>query len=249
MNISSPIVQSPPLRAEKINLSFEPIQRTPNAHSAVRDFFYDPPSYAAPASMVPVPLFTNSPPLVSSIFSKDEGTRSSLLPYPDLFDFAMYDARASQESTAGLRLSFSPVDVTVTTDSPVTFGPPTISFRDRYRNSAYSRLNGLCTPARTNSISAKVAPSSDQVVPCRRKRLGGLPLASISFNTPTPILYTSTPPPLKLQDSHSLHSSPTSSEDWNITSLDDISTRLRDACNDLSGCAWTEEEFLRIISP
>lgn len=246
---SQDLVGQLPLHAEKIKLTFEPIPRIPNAHSAVRDFFYDPPSNAAPASMVPLPLFTNSPSLESSGFSKAHNTRFSLLPYPDLFDFAMYDTRASQESSIGFCFSFLPGDVTVAPESPVVLGPATVTYRDQYRNSAYSRLNGLCTPTKTNPVNAKVTPSSDRIVPRSRKHLGELPLASISFNTPTRIPRTSTPTTLKLQDSLSLYSSPNSSGDWNIMSLDEVSMRLREACNDLSKCVWTEEEFLRIISP
>jgi hypothetical protein len=241
-----------PLFTKDMKLTFEPIRTCPpSALSAVSEPFYDPPSSVAPATMVPVPSFTN-PSRESSGFSKDHNTRFSLLPYPDLFDFAIYDTRASQESSAGFRLSLLPADMTVAPDSPIISRPAAAASRDQYRSSAYSRLAGLCAPTKTNIANVKpVAALSGHILMRPRRQRGELPLASIPFNTSQRAPQTSTPTAIKFQDSLFMYSdsSPGSSGDWNVASLDDINMRLRDACNDLSRCMWTEEEFLRIVSP
>lgn len=224
--------------------TFEPVPYQSSALSAVSVFLSDPPSNHAddPARMVIMPLYTSTPPRpsLSRISLDQRKSRLSLLPYPDLFDFSMYLSRLSHESVSGFRLSGLPPDITFPLDFAPTSVPPVITYHDRYRSAVFSRHSGQCTPTKPNSnanVFCNRTLSQHQQHP-----IGDISMSSIRFNSP---LY---PRALAHMKSRSPHISPDTSGEWNILSLDDISLRLRMACEDLSRCMWTEEEFLKIVS-
>lgn len=227
--------------------TFEPIRYAPSALSAVSECnFWDIPS-DDPARMVPLPLFTSTPPKPCSRLSTDQtNTRLSLLPYTDLFDFSMYNSRVSQDDCDGFYFGRLPPDIT-TPLSPATEPNPTsqvseIAYRDRYRNSAYSKPTGPYNPA---STPVKVVPASNRFSSSVRKRLRDISLNSIAFNSPLTKRISAND---VCDSSFSMYSqSSAPSVDLSTKSLEDITTCLHSACDNLSRCIWTDEEFMKLV--
>ncbi|KAG5638308.1 hypothetical protein H0H81_000726 [Sphagnurus paluster] len=195
--------------------------------------FWDPPSsYFAnnAARMVPMPLYTQTPPRLTPTTPIAPKHRASLLPYPDLFDFSMYHSRVSKGSTVDLSFEGLLPDFTSAFDKPHHAKIPGDTVQSRYyeRNpepELFSRVN-----SRT-SFSSCEFEIQDHDLPMHPKSL------SLSLST---------------EDLAKTWGRPTYSSDIldhrSFLSSDDISIRLRIACGDLSQCVWTEEEFLQIIS-
>ncbi|RDB25363.1 hypothetical protein Hypma_007898 [Hypsizygus marmoreus] len=219
-------------------VTFAPIRYPLNALSAASGFLSDPPHFSSVAT-VPIPFLTDTPPKPLSRMSFVQGPRISLLPYPDLFDFAMYHSRASQEVDPVFDFSNFSSDITL--PKPPTPPASKVAHQSRYasRTTVVSRFAGLCTPPKADRITRKTPVSRSH-----RHPISDVSISSIAFNSPAK-------PSLAFAQTGVNYvplSSPDTSGEWNLISSDEIHARLRVACEDLSRCMWTEEEFLKIIS-
>ncbi|KAJ6628933.1 hypothetical protein B0H10DRAFT_2209359 [Mycena sp. CBHHK59/15] len=224
-------VQSPPLsvasESESAVMSLSTDRYPSNALSAVSVLLWDPPSHASLHS-TPLP---DSPPVLPKprphSFSH-RGSRDSLVPYPDIFDFSMYTRRLSHDSfcegfelplICGVRKPLAAQNA-ATSYKPVTIYDVVLD-RDRYRNPAYT----TCIPSARASSSPKRTPFTS------------------TLNTPLD------------KDAVGFASAPKESDvgeawvPWNEEpSENNISAQLRAACDELSCCEWTEEEFLKMFA-
>lgn len=245
---TTPIIES---SRDILMVTFEPIKYAPSALSALSECsFLDTPSDDA-ARMVPLPLYTSTPPRPCSRLSTDQKhTRLSLLPYTDLFDFSMYNSRLSQDTFDQFSFGDLPPDVTTplapATEADPTPYPPEIAYRDRYRNPAYSKPTGpyfykpVSTPVKPVSASNRFS-SSDR----KHRYLGEISLNSIAFNSPLAKSMSGVSATDICDSSFSTYSQ--SSVVLSMKSLEDIGTRLHSACDDVSRCIWTDEEFMKLV--
>lgn len=243
-----------------LDIVFEPIRPTSNPLSAgVSGFLWDVP-YALVPDSIPLPSFTSTPLKVTPPSSSGQSSqdRRVSVPYPDLFDFSMYDVsiRSSQD------IFGRPTSISLPSGDTVVLVPAPISpfhlvtnkhaapDRDRYRNAAYSRLNTASTPTKLKPSSAMILSPLHITYTSLQKHhsvVSSRGSASSFGNMDSPDVRASIVG--KLQDTMSgCSESSDAVNKWEIASLDDVSARLRAACDDLSRAIWTEEEFLKLVS-
>ncbi|KAJ7129424.1 hypothetical protein C8R44DRAFT_978817 [Mycena epipterygia] len=127
---------------ESATLSFSTGGYASNALSAVSELLWDPPT-ASISHSTPLPT-----PIPSKRRPQSTNARDSVVPYPDLFDFAMYTRRISRDSF-GEAFELPSVAFSVDEPSDKKSGRPISIYdvahdRDRYRSAAYS----ACLPIR-----------------------------------------------------------------------------------------------------
>ncbi|GLB37440.1 hypothetical protein LshimejAT787_0404910 [Lyophyllum shimeji] len=145
-----------------------PIQYTSTALSGL---FWDPPSHSTQgaARMVPMPLYTNTPPRPVSPVPVPPKPRLSLLPYPDLFDFAMYDSRASYTSTAHFAFGDFPADMTASMDAVLLAAVQSDAHSYRHKITPFPKISYDDTPSKTRPASRSLA---SQDLNCSRQTAG-----------------------------------------------------------------------------
>ncbi|KAJ7044589.1 hypothetical protein C8F04DRAFT_1350794 [Mycena alexandri] len=195
-----------PAVLESATLSFSAGHYPLNMMSAVSGLLWDPPSfsisYSTPLPDVATPPSKHRPQSTTLLTVK----RDSLVPYPDLFDFSMYDRRVSQDSFYQV-IELPPMAFPEPSDKkrPVSIYDVVLE-RDRYRGAAYSAC-----------ISSSVRRSSSP----RRQ-----PLAST----------------LNLALDSNVIRKKAETEDG------DVGAQFLLACDELSRCEWTEEEFMTMFA-
>jgi len=132
---------------------------TPSTLSAVSGFLWDAPSPSnVTLRSIPLPQFAGTPAKPGACAFENHidppaaNIGLNLVPYPDIFDLAMYDQRASCESDCDIIILIpkancteeptvgAGVDITMT--EPFGMNHDAARDRDRYRNAAYSCLSG-----------------------------------------------------------------------------------------------------------
>ncbi|KAJ6450987.1 hypothetical protein DFH09DRAFT_76006 [Mycena vulgaris] len=212
--------------AESATLSFSTGRYAFNALSAVSGLLWDPPSFPISHS-TPLPNATPTPSIPRPQPTSHLGARDSMLPYPDLFDFNMYARRVSRDSfcdTVELPCSVSASsDKKSARDScrPISIYD-IVHERDRYRSAAFSTcLSSVCT-------------SSPRRVPFTSNLNLGSGRDTVVDSSSTAILKKSATDEFVA---------------WNgEMTRESIGAQFMTACDELSRCEWTEEEFLRMFA-
>ena len=172
---------------EKFTVTFEPIKYAHSALSAISECnLWDVPSYDA-ARMVPLPLYTSTPPRpCSQLSTKQTDTCLSLLSYAELFDFSMYNSRISQDN---LLVDFTFGDLP--SDVVASLAPPPevdliphffeVNHQDLDRSPMNSQSTALyvCKSAET-PVKSALASSR---FPSHRKHLREISSNLIAFNS------------------------------------------------------------------
>jgi len=235
---AEPLIES---SGEIFKMSFEPMMYPLSALSALSDCNFSDIlcGDTASARMVPLPLYTSTPPRPHPTEQKD--TRLSLLPYADLFDFSMYSSRVSHDSFDGFSFGALPPDVPswapTTEVDPTPSQPSEIAYRDRYRNSAYSEPTG---PHCRKPATTPIGPASNYFSLSDRKHLRELSLNCINSNSPLARRMSGVSAASVRDSSFSKYSqSSASSGDLTMKCLEDIGTFA------YVGCA--DEGFLKLV--
>ncbi|KAJ7094550.1 hypothetical protein B0H15DRAFT_1020358 [Mycena belliarum] len=196
-----------------------------NPLSALSGLLWDPPSVSDSHS-IPIPGATPVSPAPVPQATPILSGRDSVLPYPDLFDFSMYTRRISRDSLCDA-LEMPSLAFTGNTFEKKGLEPggrvsiyDVLQERDRYRSAAYSSsLPSFGTPL----------PRRPPFASTINLRAGkdAVDLSSAVANKPA-------------------------AEDlpfWNGESAkDSIGAYFLAACDELSRCEWTEEEFLKMFA-
>lgn len=174
-----------------------PIQYTSDA---LFRLFWDPPSHftQSPARMVPMPSYTHLLSRSTSSTAAPLKPRLSLLPYPNLFDFAMYDSRAPYTSTANFSSSGLPADRTVHIDPALPSEAPSDAHSCNYKITALPKISYDNVPTKTRRSSQKLG-LQDLNLPSRTSNVAR---SSITSN---------------------LAAETDTSDGWNLVSLEDVS--------------------------
>ncbi|KAJ7780998.1 hypothetical protein B0H16DRAFT_1710251 [Mycena metata] len=208
-NLDDEVSTDAPAVLESAILSFSVGHYPSNAMSAVSGLLWDPPAFSISHS-TPLPDVATSPrrhrPQSTTFLTV---RRDSLVPYPDLFDFSMYDRRVSQDSF-GQAIELSPMALPEPSDKkrPVSIYDVVLE-RNRYRGAAYS----ACIPSSVRRSSS----------PRRQPLASTLNLGSgaVGFNA---------------------ISKKAEKDDG------DVAAQFLLACDELSRCEWTEEEFMTMFA-
>ncbi|KAJ7178905.1 hypothetical protein C8R46DRAFT_1211537 [Mycena filopes] len=188
-----------------------------NAMSAVSGLLWDPPavpiSHSTPLPAVappPSPSSEHRPQSTTTTFLTV--TRDSLVPYPDLFDFSMYDRRVSQDSSfrQSSELSLTSSPEAADKKWPVSIYDVVLE-RDRYRGAAYSAC-----------ISSSVTRTSSS--PRRKPLTSTLNLGRDTVDFETVVSKKSE------------------------IEVGEVGAQFLLACDELSRCEWTEEEFMTLFA-
>lgn len=211
---------------------------------------------------VPLPVFTSTPtkrrvekaPQLQLNFESeiDFGRFPYLnsVPYPEIFDFSMYDSQGSsgRKGSTCTRVSLhQPFMISTRSEEKNVASQPQspeqIDSRDWYRHASYTRVIGLTsptipsTPEFLSNSSFSVQQESPEKVPVNLAK----GLHEFLAESPRDLRESI------LARLHEVSTSLDNSGEWNLISLEEISTRLREACKNKSGASWTKEEFLKII--
>lgn len=233
----------PGVAPKKSTMDFFHSRYVTSALSAVSGALWDAPSTIS-IQPVPLPRFSSTPPPRIRSWK----TSRNSIPYPDMFDFSMYERRTSHiepdpsyESDLGLTHQNLK-------RSEQYFASPTKGLRqdrdtDGFRNSTYS----FTTSPSIGLTNAATQPDLDAISPLRVVKRVAFDLPTSRLPTKRSLILTQ----LLQQEATSTTIDISLDEDSIALSIQSLTREgpLKMGCADLdlSRCEWTTEEFMRIF--